>query len=111
MRCMLTYLASPYSHPDPIVRAIRFRQACKAAAKLMRAGEAVFSPIAHSHSVEQQFDEVEGFEFWMRQDIPILRHCSVLKVLRLPGWKQSKGIAHEMAVAKSLYIPIRMIDP
>ncbi|HHK42524.1 MAG TPA: DUF1937 family protein, partial [Planctomycetaceae bacterium] len=37
--------------PDPSVREFRFREACRAAAKLMRLGKAVFSPIAHSHCI------------------------------------------------------------
>ena len=108
---MLTYLASPYSHADPAVRQQRFEAACAAAARLMQAGETVFSPIAHSHPVEQYFNAIEDGEFWMRQDIPILRHCARVKVLRLPGWEQSKGVARELAVARELYIPVEMIDP
>lgn len=39
-----TYLASPYSDPDPEVRAQRYRSACKAAAYLLLRGHTVYSP-------------------------------------------------------------------
>ncbi len=105
-----TYLASPYSHPDPKVRIDRFEKACKAAGKLMKYGDVVFSPIAHSHSIEQYFDEIEPGPFWMRQDIPILRHADSLVVLKLKGWEQSKGIAQEIEVAKALGIPVDYLE-
>lgn len=108
---MLTYLASPYSHPDRAVREFRFREACRVAAALMQRGEAIFSPIAHSHPIEQFFDGVESLGFWMRQDVAVLRHCSKLKVLTLDGWVQSKGVAAETAMAKSLLIPVEYVDP
>jgi hypothetical protein len=47
----MIYLASPYSHPDPAVREARFREACRAAAKLMRLGQPAFSPIVHGHPI------------------------------------------------------------
>jgi len=34
----LIYLASPYSHPDPAMRELRYKQACEVAALLMRDG-------------------------------------------------------------------------
>jgi hypothetical protein len=43
----MTYLISPYSHFDPVIREERFRAACRAAAALVRVGRAVFSSIAH----------------------------------------------------------------
>jgi Domain of unknown function (DUF1937). len=45
----MIYLASPYSHPDPLVREARFDAACRAMADLVHAGQIVFSPIVHGH--------------------------------------------------------------
>ena len=45
----LIYLASPYSHPDFVVRQRRFDADCQATATMVRAGLIVFSPIAYSH--------------------------------------------------------------
>lgn len=106
------YLASPYSHASPLIRAQRFEAACKAAAKLMQAGYAVFSPIAHSHPIEQHFGgKVEGLEFWMKQDLPLLAAASRLAVLTLEGWEASRGVAAELEYAKKIGLPISFMDP
>jgi hypothetical protein len=109
----LVYLASPYSHPDPRVKEERFRLACAAAGRLMKEGECVFSPIAHSHSIEQHFHDgaIEGHDFWLKQDFSILRHCSKLIILALDGWEKSRGVAAEIEFAQGLKIPLEYIEP
>ncbi len=107
-----TYLASPYSHPNPEIRLQRYIEACKAAGYLMRRdGTAVFSPIAHSHAIEQFFDHIEPGPFWMLQDIPVLRHASNLTILKLDGWEKSKGIGQEMEIARVVGMPIDYLEP
>jgi len=106
-----TYLASPYSSPNPLVREMRFRQACAAAKKLMAQGEKVFSPIAHSHPIDTHFDAPQPAHFWLDQDFAILRHASCVKVLKLHGWQDSKGIAQEVAFAQHANIPVEYINP
>lgn len=91
-----TYLISPYSHPDPTVRKERYENACCAAGVLMKKGYKIFSPIAHSHAIEQFFDRIEGFAFWMAQDKPFFDAAKDAIVLTLPGWKESKGVAKEI---------------
>ena len=108
---MLTYLTSPYSHPKASMRLLRYKQACKAAGHLMKEGFAVFSPIAHSHSIEAFFDTIEPGPFWMKQDIPILKHCDQLIVLELDGWDRSKGVAQELELARKAYMNILRMDP
>lgn len=106
-----TYLASPYSHPDPAVREERFKAVCRVAAFLMRKGAVIFSPIAHSHCVETiGMHAVESGEFWKRQDVPLLGHASELAVLMLDGWRESQGLRWEIAMAKSLRIPVVYVD-
>ena len=99
-------MASPYSHPDENVRLRRFEQACKAASELMATGEAVFCPIAHSHSIHVQAPLPETFEFWMAMDKPILQHCTRMVVLMLDGWQTSKGVSEEIRTAEAMGIPI-----
>lgn len=105
-----TYLASPYTHPDPIVREFRFEKAAQAAAKLMEKGEVVFSPISHSHPIDVNFPEPGSGEFWKRQDEPFLNSCSKLVVLKLPGWQASQGVAHEVEVAEKRGIPVEYME-
>ena len=102
----LSYLASPYTHPDTAVREQRFRAVCKKAAELMARGSVVFSPIAHSHPIDVEFDKPESGEFWKKQDAPYLEFCTELIVFMLDGWEQSKGLAHEIEVAQQRGIPV-----
>ena len=105
------YLASPYSHEDPQVRYDRYVKACQAAAHLMRQGHVVFSPIAHSHPIEMHAPDLHGFEFWIKQDIPLLDLADRLVVLKLEGWDKSKGVETELAFAAKNFIPIEYLDP
>lgn len=109
----LAYLASPYSHADEAVREQRFRIVCKVAAALMQAGEVVFSPIAHSHPIAEAKPGpwAVDHDFWLRQDAPYLYACTKLYVLMLDGWERSRGVAHEVDVARSRGIDIVYLDP
>ncbi len=108
---MIVYLASPYTHASPLVREQRFLSACRVAARLMSQGHAVFSPIAHSHPIAVHGDlDAVDHEFWMRQDIALLRKCDKVIVLRLPGWTESKGVLRELALAAQLNIPVEYVD-
>ena len=106
----MIYLASPYTHADYRVREQRFQAACRAAAGLLRAGVAVFSPIAHSHSIAHQ-GLPTGWDFWGRLDREYLSRCDVLAVLTIPGWRESAGVQAEIALARKLQIPIVYVAP
>lgn len=106
------YLAQPYTNPDPDVIAYRVEQGFKATAKLMNEGHLVFAPIVHTHELGKFVDPElsKQHDFWMRQDIAILRHASELVILTLEGWEQSKGVAQEILVAEVCMIPIRFME-
>ena len=103
----MIYLASPYSHPRAAVRSERARNAVLAAAWLIRErGEAVFSPIAHSHHIALVGALDTTWETWAEMDLAIISVCRELVVLQLAGWEQSKGVAAEVAEAERLGIPV-----
>ena len=106
----MIYLASPYSHPDAAIREERFRAACRAAAQLMRAGNIVFSPIAHSHPIALHglpFD----WMFWERHDREQLARCDEVVGLMLDGWQGSEGVLAEIRIAAELGKPVRYLEP
>jgi hypothetical protein len=111
----LIYLASPYTQyadtPERLEYAVT--QACRTAAALMLAGGPVFSPVVHSHYIADHLDPSLrlNHDFWLAQDIAVLRHATSLVVLRLPGWEGSRGIARELAVARSVGLPVSYVDP
>lgn len=107
------YLASPYTpHNDESVQ-YRVDVAAKVAARLMRLGHIVFCPVVHSHYVADHLDETTRIdhEFWMMQDLALLKHAEKMVILTLPGWKVSRGIGREIAEAKAAGIPIGYIEP
>lgn len=106
----LIYLAVPYSHPDTSVRDQRFEAVNRVAARLMREGYHIFSPISHTHPIAMAGDLPTGWDFWEKYDTAILQCCQKLIVLRLDGWQQSAGVRGEIAIAIGLEIPIEYID-
>lgn len=106
----MIYLASPYSHHDPAIREARFQSVCRAAAALIRAGHAVFSPIAHSHSIAA-FGLPTDWAYWQAQMRHHLETSAEVVVLTLDGWQQSVGIAAEVAIAGELDKPVRFLAP
>ena len=106
----MIYLASPYSHPDPKVREARWREACRTAAFLMKGGQFVFSPIAHTHPIAE-FGLPGGWEFWERFDREMLSACDELQVLMLDGWRESKGVSAEIRIAQELGLAVSYREP
>lgn len=95
----MIYLASPYSHSDPMVVGRRFKQACRAAALLMEQGEFVFSPIAHSHPIAMEGNLLTSWEYWRKYDREFIGMCDRFMVLKLHGWEGSNGIQDEISEA------------
>jgi len=106
----ILYLASPYTSPEPTVRGDRVELASIAAAQLMMQGHCVFSPITHGHHVAAHLTVSTDHEFWMAQCIPILQLCDALMLLPQEGWRQSRGVAEELAFARVNNIPVYIIQ-
>lgn len=103
---MLTYLASPYSHPDPAVREARFVAVCKVAGEMMGRGHVVYSPIAHSHPIAMHCDLPKDWLFWGKQDRTMIALCDRVVVLTIDGWQESTGVQAEIEYAKSIGKPV-----
>jgi Domain of unknown function (DUF1937) len=107
----LTYLACPYSHPDRAVRVARFEAANRAAAKLMAAGELVFSPISQCHPIAEAGGLLGDWSFWERYDRAMLDGCKRVVVLMLDGWRESTGIQAEIGLAWRMGLPVEYAEP
>jgi len=106
----MLYLASPFSHSDPMIRQYRYKKACRATARLIAAGIPVFSPLCNSvPAVELGGLEAEHSTF-MAVDLPILQRCDEILVIGLDGWEQSLGVRAEVFEAMHLRKPITVID-
>lgn len=107
----MIYVASPYSDPDPAVRRKRFAAAAHLAACLIRTGRVVFSPIVHSHPIQEAGEMPTGWEFWRTQDEWYLRAAAAFYVYVLPGWRKSAGVRAEITFFQKYHgdIPIRYV--
>jgi len=108
----LTYLACPYSHPNPETREQRFKLCTLAAAQYMRMHPRanVFSPITHSHPLHDIAGMAGNWKFWKRVDTQYLRISRRLVVLMIPGWRESVGVQAEIKIARKLKLPISYVE-
>ena len=107
----MIYLAAPYTHESKQIEHQRFKSINEYAARLMRDGLHVFSPISHTHPIAQAGDLPGGWEYWQGYDKEMLSFCTSMVVLMLAGWEESKGIAAEVRIANGLGLPIYYADP
>ncbi len=106
----LTYLASPYSHPNGTTRRARFELAAHAAAWLIRVKVwNVFAPIVHSHPLAEIGGLQGDWGFWEKLDREYLACSERLVVLEIDGWRQSVGVQAEIKIARELGIPVEYI--
>jgi hypothetical protein len=106
----LIYLACPYSHPEAEVRLKRFNAVNRLAARLMRAGVLIFSPISHTHPIAEH-GLPKGWDFWGRYDRRMLGICDELLVYCLDGWDTSVGVAAEVEAANAAGKRVRFHYP
>jgi hypothetical protein len=106
----LIYLAVPYSHADDSVCAHRFEAVNKVAAKLMKEGKHIFSPISHTRPIALAGELPHGWDYWQSYDRCILECCGKMIVLKLEGWETSKGVTGEIAIANELEIQVEYMD-
>ena len=107
---MLWYIASPYGDEDADLMQRRFDQVCATAARLMREGLSVLSPIAHSHPIAQ-YGLPKGWDYWQEIDLMLLKRCDGLIVVMIEGWDDSRGVLAEIDWAAEHGMPIRYEAP
>jgi hypothetical protein len=109
----IIYLACPYTDASFEVRERRFRAATDAAARLIKEGYVVFSPVTMTHPIDIALageGNTLGSEFWVRFDEAFMEFCSEMAILKLEGWDASSGIARELHFFESRGRPIRFLD-
>ena len=105
------YLASPYTHPDPEVRAYRAKAATSAWLWLLQRGLVVYPPITAGVGAGLILgqDLPPEYAAWRAQDRGMIASSDYVLVLAMPGWEASVGVADELACAQSLGLPIYYI--
>lgn len=113
---MYIYLASTYSvGKTPDVKASkhtkhnRYKKALQYTTECTKRGEVIFSPIVYSHHMAESIGD--DWATWEKVDKVFIDGCSKVRVLMLPGWKRSKGIAAEVAYAQSIGKEVEHVEP
>ncbi len=108
----LCYLATPYSKYEGGNLELAFRDAARLAAQLMLAGVKVYSPIAHTHPLAIYGDvDPLDHDIWLPFDEAMMAASDVLIVAHMNGWRESRGIAHEIEFFEKVGKPIFDLDP
>jgi len=103
------YLATPYSK-YPAGRFMAFVDACRAAAKLIKDGVGVYSPIAHTHPISEAADmDPLAHEVWLAADRPMMDAACGLLVVMMPEWDKSYGIKEEIRIFHAAKKPIHFL--
>lgn len=106
----MIYLASPYSHADPEVERQRATCARIATVNLLRLSIPTYSPIVYGRALLDHAPDMSGdWATWQTLDAPQLAASALILVLCLPGWDDSQGVLHELALAQRLDKPIRYL--
>ena len=105
MQSPLIYIASPYSHPDHVVRLFRIERSLEMERFLLDRHFAVYSPLgaARRDILDEAAHRLHG--------LTMLRHCDAMIVLTLEGWRESVGVKGELDPAIDLGIPAFAVDP
>lgn len=100
----LWYFAHPYTCKDkdgnyvPEGEEANFRLANYRAARLIKAGYNVYSPISHTHPIHRAlpaFLARHEHELWYELDLDFLKRTKFAGIILAPGWTQSKGCGME----------------
>lgn len=95
----MIYLASPYSHTDPLIMKTRFLLAEQVTAELLKTRQWVYSPIVHCHEIAIKYNLSTDFSYWQYYNRDMIRRCDAFYILSIPGWKTSKGVRGEFDFA------------
>ncbi len=106
------YLAGPYTHPDPLVREIRFLESCRATAYVINKLRInAFGTMVHSHPLVTRYPMPAEWEFWADYDTAMVGKALEVWVLCIPGYTNSMGVQTEVKLARKLEKPVRWMIP
>lgn len=109
---MISYVAAPYSDPNPEVVNARIQAFCQGMADLIEQGGHPVSPLSHhllTDKVKVNFPLT--WEYWREYSEKLLAVCDELVVFQIDGWDVSTGVRGEIEIAEKLNIPIRYVTP
>lgn len=106
----LTYLATPYTHTDPEEMAARAALAARVAAAMKARGETVFAPVAYGHMLSIHGGAGRRIEDWASECRAWIERATGMAVLDIDASYTSRGVRHDIEVARGLGLPVRFVD-
>lgn len=103
------YLASPYTHPSALVREQRYLDLRDYAGPLMAIGYYVYAPILNTHPIAGRYGLPMEFEWWEGFNRAFIERSAGVVVADMDGWRESRGVAHEIALARELGLPTYLL--
>jgi len=101
------YFAHPYSADDKERTKANLYACCKRAAKLMADGWRIFSPISHSHPINEVWPGKEPEnQYWYDLDEEMIRAKWFAGLILAPYWQNSNGCCKELLLFQMLDLPI-----
>ncbi len=107
---MRIYLATKYSSSSKLVRQHRHNNICFIAAKLIKMGHVVFSPISHYHNIADYMDNQNDGNFWMQHCRCFFDWAEALMVYDKKECETSKGVQAEIEAFRRQGKPICYIE-
>ncbi len=100
-----------FAHPYSVIRddgqyvfrgnAANFNLCCYRSGKLSLAGYVIYSPIAHTHSIQYATPEFmaqsgpEEHDYWIELDLELIRRAGFTGIIMAPLWEKSRGCTGE----------------
>lgn len=106
----MIYIASPYSHKDPVVMERRFQEAARYAAELRRENQQFFCPITMCHPLVPHGVPTDAASWW-EFNRRYLDLSTELHALCLRGWEKSSGMQQEIEYMKGQGKPVQYVQP
>jgi len=107
------YVAQPYSHENIDVQRARYELSITMSKHLMFDHNlSVFTPIIQTHPIYEKFiNELDNkFEQWQKYDETMLKNAEGFIILKMDGWKESKGVYSEYRLASAIGLPMLTVD-
>jgi len=105
------YLASPYYHPDSMIRYHRFCLAKDAVLDLLNEGITAISPIAYYHPLAVTAGLPLDATFWWQHNHRLMSYSKGLILLTIDGWEKSEGVRLEIDYFRGTNSPCYKMEP
>jgi len=107
----LIYLASPYSHPDPLTEDLRYAQVLDFVYITRNDYELIYSPIVYWYPIVRTYNMPGDALTFKKLNETMMGKSDEIWVYTLPGWAESKGVKMEIRWALACEKNVRYIEP